>query len=78
VGYSGRIGLFELLVSSDEVRQLAHDRASTWEIKDLACKQGMLTLREDGWYKVLDGETSIDELLWITKSDRGVPQSKGS
>ena len=35
-GYSGRVGIFELLVTTEEVRQLAHDSASTWEIKKAA------------------------------------------
>ncbi len=33
VGYSGRLGVYELLVTTDSLRQLAHDKASTWEIK---------------------------------------------
>jgi len=72
VGYSGRLGIFELMVSTDEIRQLAHDRASTWEVKQAAVRGGMRTLRDDAWRKVLDGSTSVDELLWITKSDRRV------
>jgi general secretion pathway protein E/type IV pilus assembly protein PilB len=70
VGYRGRIGLYELLLSSDAVRQLAHDRASTWAIKSAALKDGLRTLRDDGWCKVLNGDTSIDEVAQNTKSDR--------
>lgn len=70
VGYVGRIGLFELLVSSESVRQLAHDRASTWAIRKEALKGGMTTLRHDGWTKVLDGRTTVDEVLRVTKGDR--------
>lgn len=72
VGYTGRRGIFELLVTTDEIRELAHDKASTWEVKQLALKQGMKTLRDDGWRKVLIGETSVDEVLRVTKSDRGI------
>jgi general secretion pathway protein E len=70
VGYSGRIGLFELLSTTDDVRQLAHDRASTWAIKKQALKHGMHTLREDGWRKVVSGKTSVDEVVRVTKGDR--------
>lgn len=68
-GYQGRLGLFELLVSTEEIRQLAHDRASTWAISRAALDQGMRTLRQDGWRKVLDGRTTIDEVLRVTKAD---------
>jgi len=72
VGYRGRLGVFELLVTTDEIRQLAHDRVSSWEIKRLALQQGMKTLRDDGWRKVLLGETTVEEVMRITKSDRGI------
>lgn len=69
VGYRGRVGLYELLVSTDETRQLAHDRASAWVIKQAALKQGMCTLRQDGWRKVLAGRTTVDEVARVTKGD---------
>ena len=72
VGYTGRLGVYELLVTNDKLRQLAHDKASTWEIKKAAISDGMKTLRDDGWLKVLDGKTSIEEILRITKGDRTV------
>ena len=72
VGYSGRMGVYELLVTTDNLRQLAHDKASTWEIKKTAIQEGMKTLRDDGWLKVLEGQTSIDEVLRITKGDRTI------
>lgn len=71
-GYAGRMGIYELLVATDEVRQLAHDRASTWEIKQMAVRNGMLTLRDDGWKKALAGSTSVEEILRVTKGDRQV------
>jgi general secretion pathway protein E/type IV pilus assembly protein PilB len=70
VGYKGRIGIYELLVNNDAVRQLAHDRASTWEIKAAALAAGLKTLRDDGWTKAISGDTSIDEVARNTMSDR--------
>ena len=70
VGYSGRLGIYELLVTTDELRELALNRASTWDIKKAAVANGMSTLRDDGWEKVLSGQTSIDEIVRITKGDR--------
>ena len=70
VGYRGRLGIYELLVTTDDLRQMAHDRKSTWEIKKAAIAGGMKTLRDDGWLKVMSGATSVEEILRITKGDR--------
>jgi general secretion pathway protein E/type IV pilus assembly protein PilB len=68
-GYAGRCGIYELLVSTDTIRQLTHDRSGTWSIKNAALKEGMRTLREDGWIKVLDGRTTLDEVLRVSRGD---------
>jgi general secretion pathway protein E/type IV pilus assembly protein PilB len=67
VGYRGRVGLYELLVTTEEIRQLSHERVSSWAIHQAAVRRGMRTLREDGWLKVLAGRTTIDEVLRVTK-----------
>lgn len=72
VGYTGRLGVYELLVTTEEIRQMAHDGASTWEIKKAGKRQGMNSLRDDGWIKVIRGQTTVDEVLRITKADRVV------
>ena len=68
-GYQGRQGIYELLTANDEVRQLANERAPTPSIKQAAKNQGMRTLRQDGWRNVLDGITSVDEVLRVSKPD---------
>jgi general secretion pathway protein E/type IV pilus assembly protein PilB len=70
VGYRGRLGIYELLVSSQKVREMAHDRKSSWDVRKVAIEDGMETLREDGWNKAIDGRTSLDEVLRVTKGDR--------
>ena len=70
LGYSGRMGIYELLVTTESVQKLAHDRASTWDIQKAGMAEGMETLRMDGWAKAIAGETSVDEVLRVTKSDR--------
>jgi general secretion pathway protein E/type IV pilus assembly protein PilB len=70
LGFAGRQGIFELCQTTDGVRQLAHDRASSWEIRKAALADGMRTLRQDAWIKVLDGTTTVDEVLRVTKGDR--------
>ena len=69
VGYMGRMGIYELMVSNDEIRQLALDRKSSWEIRKEAVKSGMRTLRMDAWDKVVTGDTSVDEVLRVTKGE---------
>jgi general secretion pathway protein E/type IV pilus assembly protein PilB len=70
MGFSGRQGIFELCITTDSVRKLAHDRSSSWEIRQAARKDGMRTLREDAWMKVMSGLTTIDEVVRVTKGDR--------
>lgn len=69
LGYSGRFGIYELLATTENVRQLAHDRRSSFEIKQAALKAGMLTLRDDAFRKAMEGTTSLDEVLRATKGD---------
>jgi general secretion pathway protein E/type IV pilus assembly protein PilB len=68
-GYRGRLGIYELLVSNEEIRQLATQKVSSQVIKQAAMKAGMQTLRADGWQKVLDGITTVDEVLRVSKAD---------
>lgn len=70
VGYRGRMGIYELLVTTERIREMAHTRATTWEIKKVALQEGMHTLRHDGWIRCLAGDTSLDEVMRVTKSDR--------
>ncbi|MAT73507.1 MAG: general secretion pathway protein GspE [Planctomycetaceae bacterium] len=69
-GFAGRQGIFELCPTTESVRQLAHDRASSWEIRKAALADGMRTLRQDAWLKSLEGMTTVDEVLRVTKGDR--------
>ena len=68
VGYRGRVGLYELLVTTEEIRQLSHQRVSSWAIEQAAVRKGMRTLRDDGWLKVVAGRTTVDEVLRVTKA----------
>ena len=65
-GYKGRLGIFELLVITDEIRQLISDQAGVSRIKAEACKNGMLTLLTDGMEKVAQGLTSEAEIRRVT------------
>jgi len=67
-GYSGRIGLYEVLTMSPAIEQLALDRASGSAIAEVAQKEGMITMYQDGLIKVLNGLTTLDEVLRETTS----------
>nr|WP_244962606.1 ATPase, T2SS/T4P/T4SS family [Cryobacterium roopkundense] len=64
-GYRGRIAVHEVMTVSEEIERLTVGRASSAEILRAAKEQGMVTLREDGWAKVLLGLTSIEEILRV-------------
>ncbi len=68
-GYTGRVGLYELLVTNDKIRHLAGERVPSQELKRAAMEAGMRTLRQDGWQKVLRGKTTIDEVMRVTGAD---------
>jgi type IV pilus assembly protein PilB len=61
-GYFGRIALFEVIVMNDELRDMAYREIPTTEIRKVARKHGMRTLREDGWLKVTRGITTVEEV----------------
>ena len=65
-GYKGRVGLYEVMTVSDEIRNLAIERAPADRIAAVANRDGMRSLREDGFDKVLDGVTSIAEVARVT------------
>jgi len=68
-GYSGRIALYELLIADDDIRLQAGLREQSHVIKKAARANGMMTLRENGWRKVLAGITSVDEVVRMAKED---------
>src|ERR687896_635371 len=67
-GYRGRVGIYELMQLSDDVRRLVLDKASADELRACARQEGMVTLREDGFEKVKRGVTSVGEVLRVLGS----------
>src|SRR5947209_3968089 len=68
MGYRGRIGLYEVMTMSEEIRSLALQRAAAEQIATVALQQGMRRLREDGLDKVKAGVTSMAEVARVTGS----------
>ena len=65
-GYRGRVGLFEMVVVTDAIRELINRRAPTLAIKQKALEQGMRSLRDDGLRAIFDGKSTIEEVLKYT------------
>ena len=68
-GYKGRIGVFEMLTVDDEIRRMIVERASATVIKQYAVSKGMTTLLGDGREKVLEGISTVDEVLRVCQRD---------
>jgi len=68
-GYAGRIGAYELLISDDTIREMCGERVSSTRIRQYGIEHGMITLRQCGWLHAMNGTTSIEDVLRITKGD---------
>jgi general secretion pathway protein E len=68
-GYWGRAGIFEFLHITDDIQRLILEKRDSNVIKEAARKNGMRTLREDGWLKVKKGMTTISEVIRVTQEE---------
>lgn len=66
-GYKGRVGIYEVLEVDDDIEKMISQKASAETIEVEARKKGMLTMMEDGFIKAMQGITSIEEILRVTK-----------
>ena len=57
------------MVTTDKIRELANENASSWNLRKAALNEGMRSLRNDGWFKVMRGHSTIDEIMRVAKSD---------
>ena len=67
LGYRGRVGVFELLVVTERMRDLIRERANVSVIKSEARKNGMLYMREEGLRLAAMGVTSVEEMMRVVK-----------
>jgi len=74
-GYHGRIGIFEMVMVSDEMREAIHNNAGLPALRRLAAKAGVQTLRQDAARHVATGITSVDEALRVTRETSVVVQA---
>ena len=67
-GYSGRLGIYELLVMDDSLRDMVTRNPDVNQLRKLCRERGLVTLREDGFRKVISGLTTVDEIIRVTES----------
>ena len=66
VGFKGRVGIYEIFSMNQEIeKQILSGQVSEYEMKDIARKNGMVTMLQDGLLKSLDGTTSVDEVFRV-------------
>jgi len=65
-GYSGRLGIFEIFSMSEEMKKQVSKQATDAELRQIAMREGMTSLREDAWKKVVAGQTTVEEVLRVT------------
>ena len=68
-GFYGRSAIYEILVINEEIRSAILEKSRANDIKQIAVKQGMVTLRQDGWRKVLCGVTTPSEVMNVTTKE---------
>jgi len=73
-GFRGRTGIYEIIEVDEEIRSLIVQRKSSGEIKQQALRAGMATLRDDGWSKVLEGVTTIEEVLRVSEDEASLAE----
>lgn len=66
-GYKGRIAIFEIMIMNDALRGMVVRSRPSNEIKQQAIQNGLVTLRRDGWSRVLDGKTTIEEVMRVAR-----------
>jgi type IV pilus assembly protein PilB len=68
-GYSGRMGIYEAFVVTEEIQKLILERSTSGAIQKMAQSQGMITMREDGYLKALNGMTTLNEINRVAAAD---------
>ncbi len=76
-GYQGRMAIYEICVISEPLKRLIMQKRDGGELKQCAIREGMLTLRQDGWRRVAEGKTTIEEVVRVTQTDDVMAESSG-
>lgn len=75
-GYKGRMGIYEVFTVTEPIQELIMKRATSTEIEKMARSEGMITMRQDGYLKALDGMTSLAEVNRVAADDSTSPEEQ--
>jgi type II secretory ATPase GspE/PulE/Tfp pilus assembly ATPase PilB-like protein len=70
-GFSGRLAIYEVILLTQPMQELIAHRAQGPDLRVQAIRDGYTPMREYGWYKVMKGETTIEEVISVTTSEIG-------
>ena len=76
-GYLGRLAIYEICVVTEPLKRLIMQKRDGGELKQCAIAQGMMTLRQDGWRRVAEGKTTIEEVVRVTQTDEVMAETTG-
>jgi general secretion pathway protein E len=76
-GYLGRLAIYEICVITEALKKLIMQKRDGGELKQCAITGGMETLRQDGWRRVAEGKTTIEEVVRVTQTDEVMAESDG-
>ena len=71
-GYRGRLAVYEMLAFTEQIKQMTVQRANALEIKKVAVRSGMKTLRASGWQRIYSGDTTLEEVLRVTADSEAI------
>ncbi|MEP6809326.1 MAG: hypothetical protein ABI992_03720, partial [Chthoniobacterales bacterium] len=74
-GYQGRLAIYEICVINEAMRRLIVQKRDGGELKQSAVAHGMQTLRQDGWRRVGQGKTTIEEVVRVTQNDEIISET---
>ena len=74
-GYRGRSAIYEICAVTEPLRRLVIRHATGSELKNRATQEGMLTLRQDGWRRVLQSQTTVEEVVRVTQADEALSET---
>ena len=74
-GYRGRAAIYELCIFTEGLRRLVVQKATGSDLKTRAVQEGMVTLRQDGWRRVLAGQTTLEEVVRVTQLDEDLSET---
>src|SRR3954470_21310211 len=75
-GYRGRMAIYEICVVSEPLKRLIMQKVDGGELKQCAIREGMNTLRQDGWRRVVEGKTTIEEVVRVTQTDEMMAETE--